>query len=179
MVYQSDCHCLPYSVHFSEFMPTFFTRKQTKYRQTEIRQKYSKYTIFLLCKNGCRCKHRRAKHQYWESLLKVTSWWKPSISFTAEVTYCSTSLIPLDFVGQHDPTPTPPPAPSPSFARQHSDTLTLRQTKIPAETRSSIMYDHICIDMFSSHFIYTAAEKLKVKESWTLFEVQIILSYFW
>ena len=31
MVYRSDCCYLPYSIHFSEFMPILFTRKQTKH----------------------------------------------------------------------------------------------------------------------------------------------------
>ena len=35
MVYRSDCRYLPYSVHFSEFMPIFFfTRKRAKYENT-------------------------------------------------------------------------------------------------------------------------------------------------
>ena len=31
MVYRSDCRYLPYSIHFSKFMPIFFTRKRTKH----------------------------------------------------------------------------------------------------------------------------------------------------
>ena len=31
MVYPSGSHYLPYSIRFSEFMPTCFTRKWTKY----------------------------------------------------------------------------------------------------------------------------------------------------
>ena len=34
VVYESDCHYLLYSIHFSEFMPISFTRKQTKYGNT-------------------------------------------------------------------------------------------------------------------------------------------------
>ena len=36
VVYQSDCRYLPYSIHFSEFMPISFTRKQTKTRILKV-----------------------------------------------------------------------------------------------------------------------------------------------
>ena len=34
MVYRSDCRYLPYSLHFSEFMLIFFTRKRKKHEKT-------------------------------------------------------------------------------------------------------------------------------------------------
>ena len=34
VVYRSDCRYLPYSMHFSEFMSIFFTRKRTKHENT-------------------------------------------------------------------------------------------------------------------------------------------------
>ena len=34
VVYRSDCRYLSYSIHFSEFMPIIFMRKQTKHENT-------------------------------------------------------------------------------------------------------------------------------------------------
>ena len=34
VIYRSDCRYLPHSIHFSEFMPIYFTRKWTKHENT-------------------------------------------------------------------------------------------------------------------------------------------------
>ena len=58
VVYWYDCRYLPYSIHFSEFMPIFFHEK------TDKTGKYSKSVIFESYKNGRRRKYRRVKLKF-------------------------------------------------------------------------------------------------------------------
>ena len=72
MVYRSDCHYLPYSVHFSEFIPNFFHKKTDK---TQI---YLKSGIFIWYKNSRWWLTGRTKHWILREFLNIilTSWRK-------------------------------------------------------------------------------------------------------
>ena len=50
MVYRCDCRYLPYSIHLSEFMSIFFTRKRTKHENTRS-PPFSPYRrrLLMLC----------------------------------------------------------------------------------------------------------------------------------